>query len=68
MQALGLFGSSGLKLGFKHIFRFKSREEWCLPERLRGPKMGEEDQEVQAPSYKINKPWGCNVRHGQCSQ
>lgn len=24
--------------------------------------MGEWDEEVQAPSYKINKSWGCNVQ------
>ena len=25
-------------------------------------------QEVQMPSYKINKSWGCNVQHGDYSQ
>lgn len=30
--------------------------------------MGEGDQEVQTPRYKINKPWGCNILHGVCSQ
>ena len=30
--------------------------------------MGEGDQEVQTPRYKINKPWGCNTLHGVCSQ
>lgn len=30
--------------------------------------MGEGDQEVQTSSYKLNKPWGHNVHHGEYSQ
>ena len=30
--------------------------------------MGEGNQEVQTPRYKITKPWGCNTLHGVCSQ
>ena len=30
-------------------------------------KMGAEGQMVQTSSYKINKSWGCNVQHGDCS-
>ena len=29
--------------------------------------LGEGDQMVQASSYNINKYWGCNVQHGNCS-
>ena len=31
-------------------------------------KMGEGVQEVQTPSYTINKAWGCNVQHDDYSQ
>ena len=30
-------------------------------------KMGEEGQDVQTSSYKINKSWECNVQCGNCS-
>ena len=30
--------------------------------------MDEVSQKVQTFSYKINKPWECNVQHGDCSQ
>lgn len=30
--------------------------------------MGEGSQKVQTSSDKINKPWGCNVQHGDYSQ
>ena len=30
-------------------------------------KMGEGGQKVQSSSYKINKSWGCNIQHGNCS-
>lgn len=33
-----------------------------------GAKQSEEGQEVQTSSYKINKPWGCHVQHGDYSQ
>ena len=29
--------------------------------------MGEGGQKVKASSYKINKPWGCNVQRGDYS-
>ena len=29
--------------------------------------MGEGGQKVQTSSYKINKSWGYNVQHGDCS-
>ena len=29
--------------------------------------MGKGGQKVQTSSCKINKPWGCNVQHGDCS-
>lgn len=29
--------------------------------------MGEGDQKEQSSSYKINKPWGGNVQHGDSS-
>ena len=32
-----------------------------------GEEMGEGVQKVQTSSYKINKPWGCNVQHGNYS-
>lgn len=31
-------------------------------------KMSERGPEVQTSSYRINKSWGCNVQHGDCSQ
>ena len=30
-------------------------------------KMGEEGRKVQSSNYKINKSWGYNVQHGDCS-
>lgn len=30
--------------------------------------MGEGDQKVQTPSYKVNKPWKCNVKQGEYSK
>ena len=31
-------------------------------------KTGEGGQEIQTSNFKINKSWGCNVYHGDCSQ
>ena len=45
-----------------------TRTDWWLPEvGVGGMQMGEGDQKVQISSYKINKPWGCNVQHGDYS-
>ena len=30
--------------------------------------MQEGDEEIQPYSYKLNKPWGCNIQHKECSQ
>lgn len=30
--------------------------------------MGEVGQKVQTSGSKINKSWGCNIQHGDCSQ
>lgn len=29
--------------------------------------IGEGGQKLPTSSYKINKLWGCNVQHGDCS-
>ena len=32
-----------------------------------GDKIDESGQKLQTSNYKINKPWGYNVQHGNCS-
>lgn len=40
----------------------RDETDGCHESGIRGVcKTGEEDQEVQIPSYKINKSWRCNV-------
>ena len=33
-----------------------------------GSKIGEQDEEVQISSYKINKSWGCHIQHKEYGQ
>ena len=49
--------------------RCKEQNGGC--QRGRGRKVGEMGkggQEVQTYIYKTEKPWGCNVQHGDYSQ
>ena len=44
------------------------KTDWWLPEAGGGGEMDERSQKVQTSSYKINKPWGCDIQQGEYSQ
>lgn len=43
------------------------RTDWCFQEGwgVGMNEMGEGDQEIHTSSYKISKPWGCNIHQGK---
>ena len=45
--------------------RYREQFGRCQRERELGE--GEGYQKMHTSSYKINKSWGCNVQHGNCS-
>ena len=44
------------------------REQTGGCQRGGGNEMSDRDPEAQTFSYKINKSWGCKVKHGEYSQ
>ena len=63
-------GEGGIPFFLKNIFVTELIETESRSVVARGwgvGEMGDSGQTVQISSYKMNKFWGCNVQHTDCS-
>ena len=49
------------------IYEYREQTSGCQKQGQGVSKMDEDGQKVETSSCKINKSWGCNVQHGDCS-